>query len=126
MKKILIVLAMFFTIAISAQNETWTGLWQQNSNEFYDSSTGNSTYFFAILDNFKEGLKVVNFSIYEEDTVEVTILKRNQYSFEMKLYNLDNDFETIWTCTVLDENTIKVKGSGDWNGELTLERKKII
>ena len=47
----------------------------------------------------------------------------------MKLYNPDNNFEVIWTCTVLDENTIKVQFQeidSDWNGELTLERKRII
>ena len=42
---------------------------------------------------------------------------------------IDNNFEVIWTCTVLDENTIKVQFQeidSDWNGELTLERKRII
>ena len=133
MKKILIALAMFFTIAISAQNETLTGLWQQNSYEFFNSSTGSSTYFFAILDNSKEGFKVVNFSIIEEDTVEVTVLKRDQYSFEMKLHNPDNKYEAIWACKVLNENTIKVQVQEISShlgpviaGKLTLERKKII
>jgi hypothetical protein len=130
MKKILLALAMFFTVAVSAQDETWTGLWQQNSYEFFNSSKGSSTCFFAILDNSKEGLKVVNFSIYEEDTVEVTVLKRDQYGFEMELYNPDNKFKVIWVCKVLNKNTIKVQfqeiDSGDWSGELTLERKKII
>ena len=133
MKKILLALAMFFTIAISAQNKTLTGLWQQNSDEFYNSSTGSSTYFFAILDNSKEGFKVVNFSIVEEDTVEITVLKRDQYSFEMKLHNPDNKFEVIWTCKVLNEDTIKVQFQEISShlgpviaGRLTLERKKII
>ena len=122
MKKILLALAMFFTIAISAQDKTWTGLWQQDSEEFFNLSLpAKSTFFFAILDNFKEGLKIVNFSIYEEDTVELTIVKRNQHGFEIKLYNPDNNYETIWMCKVLNENTIKVS-SYDWNGELTLKK----
>jgi len=125
MKKILLALAMFFTVAISAQDKTWTGLWQQNSEEFYSSSPAKSTFFFAILDNYEEGLKIVNFSIYEEDTVELTIMKRDQYGFEIKLYNPDNNYETTWICKVLNENTIKVS-SYDWDGILTLERVKII
>ena len=120
---------MLFAIAVSAQDKTWTGLWQQNNYEFWNSSEGSSTCFFAILDNAEEGLKVINFNIHDQDAVEVTILQRNQDGFKMKLYNPDNNFEVIWTCTVLDENTIKVQFQeidSDWNGELTLERKRII
>ena len=120
---------MLFAIAVSAQDKTWTGLWQQNNYEFWNSSEGSSTCFFPILDNPEEGLKVINFNIHDQDAVEVTILQRNQDGFKMKLYNPDNNFEVIWTCTVLDENTIKVQFQeidSDWNGELTLERKRII
>jgi hypothetical protein len=117
MKKILLLLAIFFTLVTSAQqnNGPWTGIWLGEVGDYYT----------VILNNDREGYKFINFSFGEQDAVDEYLLSIDKSSLKTRIHNKDNDWNVNLIYTMVDENTLSVEFSGDYNDTMLYHRKTI-
>tara|TARA_R100001530_G_scaffold125220_1_gene93652 strand:+ start:213 stop:569 length:357 start_codon:yes stop_codon:yes gene_type:complete len=117
MKKFLLALAMFFTLAINAQtnNDLWIGVWEEETGDYY----------VVILNDEEEGYKFVNFSFIYPDLPDEYFISSNKYSLKTRVHNKDNDWNVNLSYTIVDKNTLSVEFSGDHKDTLLYYRKHI-
>ena len=117
MKKFLLALAMFFTLAISAQqnNDPWTGIWEEETGDYY----------VVILNNEEEGYKFASFSFMEQDIVDEYFVSSSEDNLKTKVHNKDNNWNVNLSYTIVDKNTLSVEFSGDHKDTLLYYRKYI-
>ena len=116
MNKLLLAIAMLFSVVISA-TEDITGIW-------YDSDDIGE-YYIVILNNEEEGYKFLNFSFKEQDTVDEVVLARTENMVWTKVTNDDNGWEIQCVYSFVDENTLKAIYTGSYEGVDYLKRKQI-
>ena len=94
MKKLLLSIAMLFSIAMHSHelSDKLRGAW---SSEY-------TSYYVVILHNEEKGYEVVNFSFAENQTLEETVVEEGENYIKTRLYNKTNNFETHVTYTFVD------------------------
>jgi len=95
MKKLLLCLVMLFSITTNSHelHEDIAGVW----------SSDETSYYVVILHNKDEGYKFLNFSLYEQDTVEEHVVEATENYVKTRLVNPDNDWEVFITYTYENE-----------------------
>tara|TARA_Y100000361_G_scaffold149971_1_gene164946 strand:- start:43 stop:450 length:408 start_codon:yes stop_codon:yes gene_type:complete len=134
MKKAILLLAMLCSMAMFSQRpsekikvdfelekQKFTGLW-------VDLEKNN--YYTAIMYNKKQGFKFVNFSFIENQTVKEDVLTVEKFFdkiiIKTKLTNPKRKkWEVYCEYLVMDDYTIEVIYSGDYNATHNLSRKYI-
>ena len=117
MNKLLLAIAMFFNIAMHAQ-ENITCIW------YDDTDVGE--YYIVILNNDREGYQFLNFSFAEQDVVSEKVVNVTPDKVVTQVNNPDNGWELKCVYYFVDENTLKVVYTGDHEGVDYLKRKQII
>ena len=94
MKKLLLSIAMLFSIAMYSHNlsDKLRGAW----------SSAETSYYVVILHNETTGYELVNFSFAENQTLEETVIEEGEDYIKTRLYNPTNKFETFVTYTFVD------------------------
>ena len=113
MKKLLLSIAMLFSIAMYSHDlsDKLRGAW----------SSDRTSYYVVILHNETTGYKLVNFSFSENQTLEETVVEEGENYIKTRLYNPVNKFETFVTYTFVDgELHCKFEGKSD---HVTVYRK---
>ena len=116
MKKAILTIAMLFSMAMYSQ-ENITGIWYDN--------TDVGEYYIVILNNQKEGYQFLNFSFVEQDIVNEKVVDVTPKEVITKVNNPDNGWNLKCVYSYVDENTLKVEYSGDYNGTDYLKRRYI-
>jgi|TARA_R110000744_G_scaffold282142_3_gene393951 hypothetical protein len=111
MKKLLLLLFAFITLTANAQNQ-FEGVWE----------TKTSTYKTTIIASKWAILKVFNFSFYEDNYIEETIIKQTNTEFTTKLHNKRNGYEVIIKYKFI-KNVLVMEFSGDYHGTVKLTKK---
>ena len=117
MNKLLLAIAMFFNMAMHAQ-ENITGIW------YDDTDVGE--YYIVILNNDREGYQFLNFSFAEQDVVNEKVVNVTPNKVTTQVNNPDNGWKLKCIYSFVDENTLKVIYTGDYEGVDYLKRKQII
>jgi hypothetical protein len=113
MKKLLITLSLFFTILPSSAQKSFEGVWV----------TPGSTYETVILVSDYEVLQIINYSFKEHAQLEEKILTQTDTTMTTKIYNQKNGYKILMSYTVIDENKLECKFTGDYNETLIINRK---
>ena len=94
MKKLLLSIAMLFSIAMHSHDlsDKLRGAW----------SSDRTSYYVVILYNDDTGYELVNFSFAENQTLEETVIEEGKDYIKTRLYNPTNEFETFVTYTFVD------------------------
>ena len=94
MKKLLLSIAMLFSIAMYSHDlsDKLRGAW----------SSDRTSYYVVILHNDTTGYELVNFSFAENQTLEETVIEEGEDYIKTRLYNPTNEFETFVTYTFVD------------------------
>lgn len=111
-----LVAAISFSAAIYTQ-ENITGIWYDN--------TDVGEYYIVILNNQKEGYQFLNFSFVEQDIVNEKVVDVTPNEVITKVNNPDNGWNLKCVYSYVDENTLKVEYTGDYNGTDYLKRRYI-
>ena len=94
MKKLLLSIAMLFSIAMHSHDlsDKLRGAW----------SSDRTSYYVVILYIDDTGYELVNFSFAENQTLEETVIEEGEDYIKTRLYNPTNEFETFVTYTFVD------------------------
>ena len=94
MKKLLLSIAMLFSIAMHSHDlsDKLRGAW----------SSDRTSYYVVILHNDTTGYELVNFSFAENQTLEETVIEEGEDYIKTRLYNPVNKFETFVTYTFIN------------------------
>jgi hypothetical protein len=94
MKKLLLSIAMLFSIAMYSHDlsDKLRGAW----------SSAETSYYVVILHNENSGYKLVNFSFRENQTLQETVVEEGKDYIKTRLYNPNNKFETFVKYTFVD------------------------
>jgi len=127
MKKAILLIAMLFSVAIFSQNtielkkQKFEGLWSDIESE---------NYYTVITYSEKDNFKFINFSFIEDDTIEENLVQVENY-LDTIIIKTKIQRENIpsWAVYaeyyVVDESTIEVIYTGDYNATHQLFRKHI-
>lgn len=127
MKKAILLIAMLFSVAIFSQNtielkkQKFEGLWSDIESE---------NYYTVITYSEKDNFKFMNFSFIEDDTIEENLIQVENY-LDTVIVKTKIQRENIpsWAVYaeyyVVDESTIEVIYTGDYNATHQLFRKHI-
>tara|TARA_R100000322_G_scaffold166205_1_gene132355 strand:+ start:170 stop:529 length:360 start_codon:yes stop_codon:yes gene_type:complete len=117
MKKLLLCIVMLFSITMNSHelHENLSGVWSSNE----------TSYYVVILYNEDEGYKFVNFSFYEQDTVEEQVVEATDNYVKTRLVNPDNEWEVFITYTY-EDNTLTCKFEGDSNHSTIYKKNWIV
>tara|TARA_Y100001938_G_scaffold142124_1_gene212880 strand:- start:30 stop:416 length:387 start_codon:yes stop_codon:yes gene_type:complete len=127
MKKSILLIAMLFSVAIFSQNtielkkQKFEGLWSDIESE---------NYYTVITYSEKDNFKFMNFSFIEDDTIEENLIQVENY-LDTVIVKTKIQRENIpsWAVYaeyyVVDESTIEVIYTGDYNATHQLFRKHI-
>ncbi|MAJ75041.1 hypothetical protein CMK13_18820 [Candidatus Poribacteria bacterium] len=94
MKKLLLSIAMLFSIAMYSHDlsDKLRGAW----------SSEKTSYYVVILHDENKGYELVNFSFAENQTLKETVVEEGKNYIKTKVYNPTNDFETFVTYTFIN------------------------
>lgn len=127
MKKAILSIAMLFSVAIFSQNtielkkQKFEGLWSDIESE---------NYYTVITYSEKDNFKFMNFYFIEDDTIEENLIQVENY-LDTVIVKTKIQRENIpsWAVYaeyyVVDESTIEVIYTGDYNATHQLFRKHI-
>jgi hypothetical protein len=113
MKKLLITLALFFTILTSKAQEAFEGVWLMEE----------STYKTVILAS--EFVKIINYSFTSDALLNEIILTQTDTTMTTSIYNPKNGYTIGLLYTIVDEDTLHCALSGDNTGVFLLKREQI-
>jgi archaellum component FlaF (FlaF/FlaG flagellin family) len=114
MKKLLITLALFFTVLTSKAQEAFEGVW----------SVEQSTYKKVILASEHAVVKIINYSFKENATIKEVILSQTDITMTTSIYNPKNGYTVGMRYTILDDNTLQCVITGSI--KVTILLKKIV
>lgn len=114
MKKTILAIAMLFSMAMNAQIETnpFSGIWYGEIGDYYT----------VILHNDSEGYKFLNFSFGEQDSVNEYLVENNSNSLTTRIHNKDNNWNVSLFYTIINEDTLLVEFSGDYEDTIIYHR----
>jgi ribosomal protein S3 len=115
MKKILITLALFFTVLTSKAQEAFEGVWVMN----------DSSYKTVMLASDYAVVKIINYSFEEDATLNEVILKQTDATITTSIYNPKNGYTIGLSYTIINEDTLQCVFSGDNTNTYLLKREKI-
>ena len=94
MKKLLLSIAMLFSIAMHSHDlsDKLRGAW----------SSENTSYYVVILHNEDKGYQLINFSFAENQTLEETVVEEGENYIKTQIHNPTNNFKTKIKYTFID------------------------
>ena len=113
MKKLLITLALFFTVLTSKAQEAFEGVWLMEE----------STYKTVILASKYAVVKIINYSFTSDDTLKEIILTQTDTTMTTSIYNPRNGYTIGMSYTVIDEDTLQCVFTGDENSTVLMKRE---
>ena len=113
MKKLLITLALFFTILTSKAQEAFEGVWAMQG----------STYKTVILASKYAVVKIINYSFTSDATLNEIILTQTDTTMTTSIYNPRNGYTIGMSYTVIDEDTLQCVFTGDENSTVLMRRE---
>tara|TARA_B110000285_G_scaffold49412_1_gene56131 strand:+ start:569 stop:910 length:342 start_codon:yes stop_codon:yes gene_type:complete len=113
MKKLLITLALFFTVLTSKAQEAFEGVWTMEG----------STYKTVMLASDYAVVKIINYSFKEDATLNEVILSQTDTTMTTSIYNPTNGYTIGMSYTVIDENTLQCIFTGDENSTVLMRRE---
>ena len=113
MKKLLITLALFFTVLTSKAQEAFEGVW----------TTQGSTYKTVMLASDYAVVKIINYSFEEDSTLNEVILSQTDTTMTTSIYNPTNGYTIGLSYTVIDEDTLQCVFTGDENSTVLMKRE---
>ena len=113
MKKLLITLALFFTVLTSKAQEAFEGVWVMEE----------STYKTVMLASDYAVVKIINYSFKEYATLNEVILSQTDNTLTTSIYNPRNGYNIEMYYTVVDEDTLQCVFTGDENSTVLLKRE---
>jgi ribosomal protein S3 len=113
MKKLLITLALFFTVLTSKAQQAFEGVWVMEG----------SSYKTVMLVSDYAVVKIINYSFKEDATLNEVILSQTDNTITTSIHNLRNGYTIGMYYTVIDKNTLKCVFTGDENSTVLLKRE---
>jgi len=113
MRKLLITLALFFTVLTSKAQEAFEGVWTMEG----------STYKTVMLASDYAVVKIINYSFKEDATLNEVILSQTDTTMTTSIYNPTNGYTIGMSYTVIDENTLQCIFTGDENSTVLMRRE---
>jgi hypothetical protein len=113
MRKLLITLALFFTVLTSKAQEAFEGVWTMEG----------STYKTVMLASDYAVVKIINYSFKEDATLNEVILSQTDTTMTTSIYNPTNGYTIGMSYTVIDENTLQCIFTGDENSTVLMKRE---
>jgi len=113
MKKLLITLALFFTVLTSKAQEAFEGVWFME----------DSSYKTVILASEYAVVKIINYSFISDATLNETILSQTDSTMTTSIYNPRNGYTIGLSYTVIDEDTLQCVFTGDENSTVLMKRE---
>jgi len=114
MKKILITLALFFTVLTSKAQEAFEGVWVME----------DSSYKTVMLASDYAVVKIINYSFEEDATLNEVILKQTDTTITTSIHNPRNGYTIGMYYTVIDENTLQCVFTGDLNSTVLMKKEQ--
>ena len=114
MKKLILIAVMLFSIAVSATD--FNGIWQS------EDTTYNKVILFNQDD---ERYNFINFSFDEQSEMNEEVLYSTDSYIKTKIHNPKNGGTVFVYYTIIDENTLLAKFSGDAIADTLYKLKKI-
>ena len=113
MKKLLITLALFFTILTSKAQEAFEGVWVMKG----------SSYKTVMLASDYAVVKIINYSFKEDATLNEVILSQTDTTMTTSIRNPRNGYTIGMSYTVIDKDTLQCVFTGDENSTVLLKRE---
>jgi len=113
MKKLLITLALFFTVLTSKAQEAFEGAWVMEG----------SSYKTVMLASDYAVVKIINYSFKENDTLNEVILSQTDTTMTTSIYNPRNGYTIGMYYTIVDEDTLQCVFTGDENSTVLMKRE---
>ena len=113
MKKLLITLALFFTVLTSKAQEVFEGVWVMK----------DSSYKTVMLVSDYAVVKIINYSFKEDATLNEVILNQTDTTMTTSIHNQRNGYNIGLSYTVVDENTLQCVFTGDENSTVLMKRE---
>ena len=113
MKKLLITLALFFTVLTSKAQEAFEGVWTMEG----------STYKTVMLASDYAVVKIINYSFKEDATLNEVILSQTDTTMTTSIYNPTNGYTIGMSYIVIDEDTLQCVFTGDENSTVLMKRE---
>jgi len=113
MKKLLITLALFFTILTSKAQEAFEGVWTMKG----------SSYKTVILASEYAVVKIINYSFKSNGTLNEVILTQTDTTMTTSIYNPRNGYTIGLSYTVIDKDTLQCVFTGDADDTVLMKRE---
>ena len=113
MKKLIITLALFFTILTSKAQEAFEGVWAMEG----------SSYKTVVLASDYAVVKIINYSFISDATLNEIILTQTDTTMTTSIYNPRNGYTIGLSYTIIDEDTLQCVFTGDENSTVLMKRE---
>jgi len=113
MKKLIITLALFFTVLTSKAQQAFEGVWVMD----------DSSYKTVMLASEYAVVKIINYSFISDATLNEIILSQTDTTMTTSIYNPRNGYTIVMSYTVIDENTLQCVFTGDENSTVLMRRE---
>jgi len=113
MKKLLITLALFFTVLTSKAQEAFEGVWAME----------DSSYKTVMLASDYAVVKIINYSFKDNATLNEVILSQTDTTMTTSIHNPRNSYTIGMFYTVIDKNTLKCVFTGDENSTVLMKKE---
>ena len=113
MKKLLITLALFFTVLTSKAQEAFEGVWVMEG----------SSYKTVMLASDYAVVKIINYSFKEDATLNEVILSQTDTTMTTSIYNPRNGYTIGMYYTIVEKDTLQCVFTGDENSTVLMKRE---
>jgi hypothetical protein len=113
MKKLIITLALFFTVITSKAQEAFEGVWTMEG----------SSYKTVMLASDYAVVKIINYSFISDATLNEIILTQTDTTMTTSIYNPRNGYTIGLSYTIIDEDTLQCVFTGDENSTVLMKRE---
>lgn len=113
MKKLIITLALFFTVLTSKAQQAFEGVWVMD----------DSSYKTVMLASDYAVVKIINYSFISDATLNEIILTQTDTTMTTSIYNPRNGYTIGMSYTVIDEDTLQCVFTGDENSTVLMKRE---
>jgi hypothetical protein len=114
MKKLLITLALFFTVLTSKAQQAFEGVWVMEDSSY---KTVMLVSDYAVID-------ILNYSFEEDATLNEVILGQTNNTMTTSIHNPRNGYTISMYYTVIDENTLQCVFTGDLNSTVLMKKEQ--
>lgn len=114
MKKLLITLALFFTVLTSKAQQAFEGVWVMEG----------SSYKTVMLVSDYAVVKIINYSFEEDATLNEVILNQTDDTITTSIHNSRNGYTIGMYYTVIDKDTLQCVFTGDSNSIVLMKKEQ--